>query len=273
MSPPAGAARPSAASPRAGVASSSRAGVASSRASVASPRAGLAASRASVASPRSSSQSAAPARRPVGPRRVSGPAAPARLAPPAERFQRPAIARPAPAPFTQHVVRVVDHTLLDRLIRGRAWIGLIAFALIGIVAMQVTLLRLNSGIGRSIDRATALQRESSLLAAQVAGLSSAQRVQAEATRLGMVYAPPDDVRYLRASRGDAARAATSLAAPAAGTTGAAGSTSTSTSTSTATATSASTATPAPALASTSASPSASTATSATATSPAGSTGP
>jgi hypothetical protein len=161
--------------------------------------------------------------------------------------------------------------LLDRLIRGRAWIGLIAFALIGIVAMQVTLLRLNSGIGRSIDRATALQRESSLLAAQVAGLSSAQRVQAEATRLGMVYAPPDDVRYLRASRGDAARAATSLAAPAAGTTGAAGSTSTSTST--ATATSASTATPAPALATTSASPSASTATSATATSPAGSTGP
>jgi hypothetical protein len=265
MSPPAGAARPSAASPRAGVASSSRAGVASSRASVASPRAGLAASRASVASPRSSSQSAAPARRPVGPRRVSGPAAPARLAPPAERFQRPAIARPAPAPFTQHVVRVVDHTLLDRLIRGRAWIGLIAFALIGIVAMQVTLLRLNSGIGRSIDRATALQRESSLLAAQVAGLSSAQRVQAEATRLGMVYAPPDDVRYLRASRGDAARAATSLAAPATGTTGAAGSTSTSTSTSTAT--------PAPALASTSASPSASTSTSATATSPAGSTGP
>jgi hypothetical protein len=166
------------------------------------------------AAPRSVAGSAAPARRPVAPRRVSGPARQADPAAPAERFQRPRIARPSSAPFTQHVARVVDHSLLDRLIRGRAWIGLIAFALIGIVAMQVTLLKLNSGIGRSIQRATALQRETSLLAAQVAGLASAQRVQAEATKLGMVFAPPDDVRYLRVSKGDAARAVTSFVAPA-----------------------------------------------------------
>jgi hypothetical protein len=177
-----------------------------------------AAARATAAGAHPAAHPAAPAPRPVGPRRVSGPARPA------ERVQRPTIDRPAsPAPFTAHVARVVDHSLLDRLIRGRAWIGLIAFALIGIVAMQVTLLKLNAGIGSSIDRAAALQRESSLLAAQVAGLSSAQRVQAEATQLGMVYAPPGDVRYLRASPGDAARAAASLVASSAGATGSAGS--------------------------------------------------
>ncbi|HEY5197449.1 MAG TPA: hypothetical protein VIJ51_10535 [Solirubrobacteraceae bacterium] len=191
-----------------------------------------AAARATAAGAHPAAHPAAPAPRPVGPRRVSGPARPA------ERVQRPTIARPAsPAPFTAHVARVVDHSLLDRLIRGRAWIGLIAFALIGIVAMQVTLLKLNAGIGSSIDRAAALQRESSLLAAQVAGLSSAERVQAEATQLGMVYAPPDDVRYLRASPGDAARAATSLVAPSAGATGSAGSAPTAGSTSTASSTS------------------------------------
>jgi hypothetical protein len=131
-----------------------------------------------------------------------------------------------------HVNRVVDHSLLDRLIRGRAWIGLVAFALIGIVAMQVTLLKLNAGIGSSIDRATTLQRESSLLAAQVAQLGSAERVQAAATNAGMVYAPPSDVRYLHAHPGDAAHAATSFVAPSTGTTGGAGATSTTTSTST-----------------------------------------
>jgi hypothetical protein len=158
---------------------------------------------------------------------VSGPASPAGPAHPAEPLRRP-IARPAsPAPFSQHVARVVDNSLLDRLIRGRAWIGLIAFALIGIVAMQVALLKLNSGISHSISRATALQRESSLLSAQVAELSSAARIQVQASQLGMVYAPPDDVRYLRSGAGDAARAAAAFVAPASsptGSTGAAGST-------------------------------------------------
>jgi hypothetical protein len=172
-----------------------------------------AAAPASSANPRKAARAGAPARRPVGPRRVSGPAHHVR---PASQPQRPAIGRaPAPAPFTQHVTRLVDHSLLDRLIRGRAWIGLIGFALIGIVAMQVTLLKLNAGIGRSIQRVTVLQRQSSALAAEVAGLSAAERVQSQATGLGMVYAPPNDVRYLHVSPGDAARAATAFVAPSA----------------------------------------------------------
>jgi hypothetical protein len=196
------------------------------------------------AAARSAARVASPTRRPAAPaRRVSGPARPARparTARPARSPERPPASRPAAAPaprlapFAQHVTRIADHSLLDRLIRGRTWIGLVAFALIGIVAMQVALLRLNAGIGSSIQRATVLQRESSLLTAQVAGLSAAERIQTEAAKLGMVYPPPGDVRYLHASPGDAARAVASIVPPAAGTTGESGPTSTSPSTSTST---------------------------------------
>jgi hypothetical protein len=114
---------------------------------------------------------------------------------------------------------VVDHPVLDRLIRGRTWIGIVGFALIGIVAMQVTLLKLNAGIGRSVERATQLTRENSLLTMQVSTLRAADLRQAGTTPEGMVYPPPGDVRYLRAGRADPGRAAASIRPP--GTTGAA----------------------------------------------------
>jgi hypothetical protein len=108
---------------------------------------------------------------------------------------------------------VVDHPVLDRLIRGRTWIGIVGFALIGIVAMQVTLLKLNAGIGRSVERATQLTRENSLLTMQVSTLRAADLRQAGTTREGMVYPPPGDVRYLRAGRADPGRAAASIRPP------------------------------------------------------------
>ncbi|MEA2298062.1 MAG: hypothetical protein QOF77_998 [Solirubrobacteraceae bacterium] len=147
-----------------------------------------------------SARTAAPARRPLGPRRVSGPA------------RRPAAAPPLVGP-RHGLRRLVDHPLLDRLIRGRTWIGIVAFALIGIVAMEVALLKLNAGIGRSVQRAAVLQRENSLLSAAVSSMQTAGLDQAGATGQGMVYAPPGDVRYLTAATGDAARAAASIAAP------------------------------------------------------------
>jgi hypothetical protein len=139
--------------------------------------------------------STAPARRPPGPRRVSGPA------------RRPA---PAAAPPLR---RVVDHPLLDRLIRGRMWIGIVAFALIGIVTMEVALLKLNAGIGRSVERAATLQRANSLLASQVSALQAGHLQQAQAAGPGMVYDPAGDVRYLTAGDGDAAAAAGAMVAP------------------------------------------------------------
>jgi hypothetical protein len=146
-------------------------------------------------------RTAPPVRRPVGPRRVSGPA------------RRPVVAAPAPRAVAPPRHRVVDHPLLDRLIRGRTWIGIVGFALIGIVAMQVTRLKLNAGIGRSVERATQLTRENSLLTMQVSTLRAAELRQAGTARQGMVYAPPGDVRYLRAGRADAGRAAASILPP------------------------------------------------------------
>ncbi len=143
----------------------------------------------------------APARRPIAPRRVSGPA------------RRPT-SPPAVAQLAPPLRRLVDHPFLDRLVSGRTWIGIIAFALIGIVGMQVALLKLNAGIGRSVERAAVLQRENSLFTAQVSTLRAGDLQQAAAARQGMVYAPPGDVRYLTAAPGDAARAAASITPPA-----------------------------------------------------------
>lgn len=90
----------------------------------------------------------APVRRP---RRVSGPARPTRPVRPA-RSARPESARRLANPVTA----VAAHPLLDRLIHGRAWIGIVTFALIGIVTMQLGLLKLNAGIGRALKHEAAL---------------------------------------------------------------------------------------------------------------------
>ena len=173
---------------------------------------------------------------PRGPRRVSGPArstAPAPAGAPAPSRQRrapapsrqrrapaprttPARHRSTPAPLWPRLGRFVgelpDHRLLDRLIRGRLWIGIIAFALVGIVFMQVSLLKLNAGIGRSVQDATSLERQNAGLQAQVSQLSAGDRIEAEGRRLGMVMAPAGDVRFLSASPRDAGLAGRALRA-------------------------------------------------------------
>src|SRR5438105_2710091 len=84
------------------------------------------------------------------PRRVSAPRAP-------RRVSGPVPARPARerlAPVSERLVEAIrtlpDHSLLDRIVRGRAWILVLGVMLAGIVAMQVELLKLNASIGRSL---------------------------------------------------------------------------------------------------------------------------
>jgi hypothetical protein len=128
---------------------------------------------------------------------------------------------------------VPEHRLLDRLVRGRFWIGFVAFALLGIVGLQLSLLKLNTGIGRAIEHQGLLERQNATLRAQVSSLSSGDRVETEAARMSMVVAPPGAIRFLSAGgRGTAARAARAMTAPAAasasaGTPAAAGATGTS----------------------------------------------
>jgi cell division protein FtsL len=145
------------------------------------------------------------------PRRRSGPArAPA---PPARR------SREQPAGLVGGAIgalgRLEDHRLLDRLISGRAWIALVAFALIGIVTLQLALLELNTSVGRSLEREAALQRENAALAIANSELAAGGRVESLASRLGMQLVPIGALRFLAADPAtDAVRAAAALSAPA-----------------------------------------------------------
>jgi len=112
------------------------------------------------------------------------------------------------------------HRLLDRLISGRAWIAFVAFALIGIVTLQLGLLKLNGGIGRALEHEALLQRQNAALSIEDSELAGGGQVQSRAARIGMELAPLGGLVFL-AARPDAdpTRAATALATsgqPAAG---------------------------------------------------------
>ena len=155
---------------------------------------------------------ARPLRTAPGPRRVSGPA---RRALPRRPVQRPARAEAGLALGLLALLRgLARHRLLDRLIAGRAWIALVAFALIGIVTLQLGLLKLNTGIGRSLEREALLQRENAELSIEDSELAAGDRIESGATRLGMELVPVGALRFLAVRSGvDVARAAASLSTP------------------------------------------------------------
>ncbi len=160
---------------------------------------------------------AAPSRRrtaPARPRRVSGPV-------------RPRTTRPSPRPSEAHgglalgLLATLDglsrHRFLDRLLRGRTAIAFVAFALIGIVTLQLGLLKLNSSIGRTLERESALQRENAALSIENSELAAGARVEARAAQLGMEFVPLEALRFLTARpRIDPARGAAALKAQAQG---------------------------------------------------------
>jgi hypothetical protein len=129
-----------------------------------------------------------PATRPAPARRArpAAPARPRRVVPPARR---------AAVPGTQAVE--TSARLLDRLIRSRSWIVLVAFALIGIVAMQLWLLKLNGGIGRAIEHESYLQRANASLAAENSGMSAGDLVEQQAVAAGMSILAPGKLVFLR----------------------------------------------------------------------------
>jgi cell division protein FtsL len=116
---------------------------------------------------------------------------------------------------------VSRHRLLDRLIRGRTWIALVAFALLGIVTLQLTLLKLNASIGRSLERSALLQRENAALSIENSEMAEGNRVESTAARLGMELVPAGALKFLVASpRADIAHAAAALSTAAHATTAA-----------------------------------------------------
>src|SRR5215207_1688854 len=137
---------------------------------------------------------------PRAPRRVSGPVVRRPVALPGGSGalpRRTALGRVRALP---------DHRWLDRALRGRLWIWLLGCALLGVVAMQVSLLKLNSGIGRAVETTATLQLQNSALEASIARLSDTNRVQTGAAALGMITPAPGDVGYLTARPSDPDRA-------------------------------------------------------------------
>ena len=165
---------------------------------------------------------ARPSIAPRKPRRTSGPARPPARVPATRVPGRPA--RP-PAPsvgvewglvpwLAQSLSGLTRNRSLDRLIRSRTWIALIAFALIGIVTLQLLVLRLNADIGHALVRESALQRENAALSIESSELAAGERVESQAAHLGMQLVPEGSLRFLASSSaGDVARAAAALKAP------------------------------------------------------------
>jgi hypothetical protein len=134
----------------------------------------------------------APARRTAA-RRISGPLRPIPAAAPAAGTVR----RGSTGVFER--IRALPETrLVDGLLRGRAWIWLIGIMLGGIVAMQVSLLKLNAGISNAVTTASTLERQNADFEAQIARLSSGGRVRDAAAAENMVTPDPGTIEFLRA---------------------------------------------------------------------------
>lgn len=195
----------------------------SERAAAAPPRA-AALSGTRVASP---TRTATPDHRrrvarpsaPTMPRRVSGPAR-GRVAPrpamagggavipaidwaPRVRYprtpKRPHIGTTLPKRAIAYVRALPDHALLDRIVRGRTWIALLGVMLVGIVAMQVEMLKLGASMGRSIEQTSTLQSKNEVLRASVASLSDEVRIEKLAAQQGMVMPGPTQIGFLAGS--------------------------------------------------------------------------
>jgi hypothetical protein len=111
------------------------------------------------------------------------------------------------------LVGVSKSALLDRLIRSRLWIGVLAFSLIGIVAMQLLVLKLNTQVGRVLVREATLQRENALMRIEGSQASSGGLVEPAAAAAGMTVAAPGSLHFVAVGPDDVGRAARALQTP------------------------------------------------------------
>jgi cell division protein FtsL len=145
---------------------------------------------------------------PRQPRRVSGPVKRRRPDPQLPLSRRLALG-------TVEFIRTLpDHRLLDRLVRGRAWIPVLGVLLAGIVATQVEVLKLGASMGRWIERSAALTSHNQALQASVATLSDDQRIERVAAHMGMAMPAPTSITFLSPHpAGGAAAAVKRIQAP------------------------------------------------------------
>lgn len=170
-----------------------------------------AATTAARSRPRRSVRTAAPRT----PRRVSGPvrtpACPPVIARPA---QVPVPAPPLGLRVARRAAALPDARLLDCLARGRLWIAILAASLVGVVFLQISLLKLNTGISRALQTEQTLERQNTELKLDLSRLGGGERIQDSAAAMGFVVPVTGQPKFLDASTASAARAAASITAPA-----------------------------------------------------------
>jgi cell division protein FtsL len=126
----------------------------------------------------------------------------------------PAAARLRTASRRRRALAATGTVVLDRVLRGRAWVALIGTLLVGIVFFNVSVMRLDENITRTSERASGLKQENARLLLQAARLGSSERIQRAAARRGLVLPAPGQVRYLKVSpRIDARHAAQRIQPP------------------------------------------------------------
>ncbi len=156
-------------------------------------------------------------RRPV--RRSSGPAKGRNAAHTRQRAAAAgrtasAAAKPRTAPLVQRLAQGRTGAIADQLLRGRACVAIVFALLVGIVALNVSLLEMNEGIARTNAKATALEHKNAKLRSRLAPLGSSERIQREAVKRGSSLPAAGDGSYVRGSIGRNAKlAAARMTAP------------------------------------------------------------
>jgi cell division protein FtsL len=130
--------------------------------------------------------------------------APARKPAPRTRTAAP---RTRTAPLVQRLLNGRTGAIADQLLRGRACVAIVFVLLVGIVALNVSLLEMNEGIARTNAQATALEHENAKLRTQLAPLGSSERIQREAVKRGYSLPAAGDVGYVTGSTADNAKLA------------------------------------------------------------------
>ena len=127
---------------------------------------------------------------PVHPRRISGPV---RRPLPAG----PAVPRGRTGAF-ERLSRLPDHYVVDRLLRSRLCICVIGIMLGGIVAMQVSSLKLNAGISRAVQTQKTLELQNATLRDANAQATSGERLREEAVKRSLIDPRAGQTRFLTA---------------------------------------------------------------------------
>jgi cell division protein FtsL len=122
-----------------------------------------------------------------------------------------------PLPLGRRVLACVrglpDHAMLDRLVRGRAWIPVLGVMLAGIVFMQVEELKLGAAYGRAVQQTATLSAQNDALTASTGALGDTSRIESIAARLGLMMPAPSQTGFLNGLGDHLAAALAGMRAP------------------------------------------------------------